>query len=163
MHVTLRVAEHVWNLRSRRSFAVLAPALAEGMDRFGMRLLKFSVQGNHIHLLVESGDRKALGRAIKGLSVRIARGLNALMERHGRVLADRYHARVLRTPAEVRNAIHYVEKNARKHAAQWGERLPSSWVDPYSSESPALGFDLPRPATWLLRVGHPAQDQPKHR
>ena len=153
VHVTLRVAEQVWNLRSRRSFAVLAPALQAGMDRFGVRLVKFSVQGNHIHLLVETGDKKTLGRAIKGLSVRIARGLNQMMGRRGRVFADRYHARALRTPAELRNAISTIGQNARKHAAERGERLPQGWVDPYSSDSPTLGFVLPEATTWLARVG----------
>jgi REP element-mobilizing transposase RayT len=154
VHVTLRMAKHVWNLRSRRSFAVIAPAVRDGMVRFGVHVVKFSVQGNHIHLVLEASDGKALARAVKGLSVRIARGLNALMGRRGPVLADRYHAHVLRTPAEARNALRYVAQNARKHAAARGERLPRGWVDPYSSESPTLGFKLPRPETWLLRVGY---------
>src|SRR5262249_19560185 len=65
VHVTVRMAEHVWNLRSRRSFRIIAPAVHKAMDRFEVRLVKFSVQGNHIHLLVEAGDRNSLGRAIK--------------------------------------------------------------------------------------------------
>ena len=151
VHVTLRMAEHVWNLRSRRSFNIISKALGEAMDRFGVRLLKFSVQGNHIHLLVESGDRKSLGRAIKGLSVRLARGLNELMGQQGRVVADRYHAHVLRTPTELRNAMKYISRNAHRHAAQWGQPLPQDWIDPYSSDSPTLDFRLPEPTTWLAK------------
>src|SRR5689334_10031338 len=73
VHVTLRVAEHVWNLRSRRSFRVIAAALRVGADRFGVQVVQFSVQGNHIHLLVEAPDRDALAKAMKGLSVRFAK------------------------------------------------------------------------------------------
>ena len=152
LHVTLRVAPHVYNLRSRRSFRVIAAALRVAGDRFDVRVTQFSVQGNHIHLLVEAPDRRALGRGIQGLSIRIARGLNRMMGRTGRVFDDRYHARVLCTPTEVRRAMHYVLENARKHGAQRGETYALDYVDPYSSAGvPDLG--LPTAQTWLLRAG----------
>jgi REP element-mobilizing transposase RayT len=116
-HVTLRMAPHVYNLRSRRSFRVIAAALRIGGDRFDVRIIEFSVQGNHIHLLVEAPDRRALARAIQGFSIRVARGLNRMMGRSGRVFDDRYHARVLRTPTEVRHAIHYVISNGTPPSA----------------------------------------------
>jgi REP element-mobilizing transposase RayT len=152
LHVTLRMAPHVWNLRSRRSFRALEKALYGGANRFGLRLLRFSLQGNHIHLLIEADDKAALLRGMKGLSVRIARGMNHLMKRRGRVIGDRYHARPLRTPTEVKRALAYVRDNARKHAAAWGDRLPPRWIDPYSSESPDLTIALPAPETWFLRA-----------
>ena len=152
LHITLRMAPHVYNLRSRRSFRVIAAALRLGGDRFDVRVVEFSVQGNHIHLVVEAPHRGALARAIQGLSIRVAKGLNRMMRRKGRVFDDRYHARLLRTPTEVRHAIHYVLSNARKHAAQRGETYAPGYVDPYSSAG-ATDLALPPAQTWLLRVG----------
>ena len=152
LHVTLRMAPHVYNLRSRRSFRVIEAALRIGGDRFDVRVVQFSVQGNHIHLLVEAPHRRALARAIQGFSIRVAKGLNRMMGRKGRVFDDRYHARVLRTPTEVRHAIHYVLENARKHAAQRGETYAPDYVDPYSSAG-APDLALPPAQTWLLRAG----------
>jgi putative transposase len=152
LHVTLRMAPHVYNLRSRRSFRVIEAALRIGGDRFDVRVVQFSVQGNHIHLLVEAPRRRALTRAIQGFSIRVAKGLNRMMGRKGRVFDDRYHARVLRTPTEVRHAIHYVLENARKHAAQRGETSAPGYVDPYSSAG-APDLALPPAQTWLLRTG----------
>src|SRR4051812_32881757 len=152
LHVTLRMAPHVYNLRSRRSFRVIEAALRVGGDRFDVRIIQFSVQGNHIHLLVEAPDRRALARAIQGFSIRVAKGLNRMMGRKGRVFDDRYHARVLRTPTEVRHAIRYVRDNAQKHAAERGETYSPGYVDPYSSAgTPDLA--LPPAQTWLLREG----------
>ena len=151
LHVTLRVAEHVWNLRSRRSFRVIAAALRVGADRFDVRVVQFSVQGNHIHLLVEAPAREALAKAMKGLSVRFAKGLNRLMGRTGRVIADRYHSHLLATPSEVRRAMDYIRNNARKHAAQWGAHYTSTYVDPFSSDAPDIA--LPAATTWLVREG----------
>src|SRR5262249_29129618 len=115
VHVTLRMERHVYSLRSRRSLRVMETALRSSAVKFDVQVVQFSIQGNHIHLLVEAADAVALGRAMKGLSVRIAKGMNALMAKSGRVLADRYHARLLRTPTEVRNAMQYVRENYRHH------------------------------------------------
>jgi putative transposase len=150
VHVTLRMLPHVWNLRSRRSFRVFDRAIRVAADRFGMRLCEFSIQGNHLHLVVEAADRSALARGMKGLGVRLAKGLNKLMNRSGRVLADRYHEHILRTPSEVKRAVHYVRRNHAKHVAQRGGRLDPNDVDAYSSASAEHGIVLPAPRTWLL-------------
>src|SRR3954470_22046876 len=94
--------------------------------------------GNHVHLLVEAPDRRALGRAMKGLGVRVARALNRVMKRRGRVIGDRYHAHVLRTPAEVKRARMYLLTNAQQH---YGLR----WEDPFASRAAVAA-----PRTWLL-------------
>ena len=151
IHVTLRMTPQVYNLRSQRCFRVITTALAAGADRFEVRVVQFSVQGNHIHLLVEADSRTALARALKGLSGRIAKRLNVVMKRHGRVLADRYHAHVLRTPTEVRRAMTYIRDNARLHAAARAVTYSPGYVDPCSSA--AVTMLLPQPRTWLVREG----------
>jgi REP element-mobilizing transposase RayT len=153
VHVTLRVGPDVWNLRSRRSFRVIGTALGAGAERLGLRLCDFSIQGNHIHLLVEANGQVALARGIQGLCIRMARGLNRMMGRKGRVFADRYHAHILRTPTEVARARAYVRDNHRKHAERRGDSLRAGWVDPYSSASHGHRIVLPAPHTWLLRAG----------
>jgi putative transposase len=119
VHVTLRVLPHVWNLRSRRVFRVLRRALAEGGERFGIRICEFSIQGNHVHLMAEAHDARSLSLGMQGLGVRMARGLNRIMNRRGKVLADRFHARILRSPTEVRRALLYVRDNRAVHRARW--------------------------------------------
>jgi hypothetical protein len=105
----------------------LARTLRAGSDRFGFRVVEYSVQTNHFHLLVEVPDQRALTRGAKGLFVRLARALNRLWHREGQVFPERYHVRALTSPAEVRRALVYVLHNARKHRS-WG-----AGVDPFSS------------------------------
>ena len=138
LHVTVRMAKRVWSLRSQRCFRIVERAFFSAGDRFGVRLIHYSVMGNHIHLLVEARDKAALAKAMQGLCVRIARALNRLMRRPGRVFADRYHFRILRTPREVRNVRNYLGNNARKH---YGLTIP----DPYTSTTAVV-----EPHTWLL-------------
>jgi hypothetical protein len=147
----MRMAGRVWNLRSGRSKRVLNRAFLAATDRFGARVVQFAILGNHVHMLVEANNTAALVRGVKGLSIRIAKGLNRLMSTKGRVIGDRYHCRLLNTPSEVRNAIHYIRHNHRKHMAEVGEHLPASWIDPYESESPGIGITLWPPRTWLVK------------
>jgi REP element-mobilizing transposase RayT len=174
LHVTWRVVPEVWNLRIPVCYGALRDAFTTGCDRFGFRLIQWSIQSNHLHLVVEADDRQALARGLKGLGVRVARRINRIMRRRGAVLADRFHAHVLRRPREVRNALLYVLNNARRHQRRTQAALRRGLgFDPYSS---AWWFDgwkppggtgpvaIPRavrerpppvaPAdTWLLRVG----------
>ena len=103
---------HVWNLRSRRGFRELSTAFAEACNRAGFRLIHFSVQGNHLHLIVEAADAVRLSRGLQGLAVRIARRLNRLMGRAGKVFADRFHQHVLRSPVEVARAVARADRAA---------------------------------------------------
>jgi len=111
---------------------------------------------------VEAEDREALSRGLQGLSIRIAKGLNRLWRRKGRVFADRYFDRILRTPLEVKRALRYVLRNSNHHGAHVGAgpdifssgMFFDGWRD-YSledfvvSESPPLALAR----TWLQRVG----------
>jgi hypothetical protein len=103
------------------------------------------VQHDHLHLIAEAADRRALSRGVQGLSIRVARAVNQQLVRKGSVFDDRYHARALRTPREVRLALRYVLLNARKHAhsragsaggsaaRRAGEAMPFGFVDSCSS------------------------------
>jgi hypothetical protein len=136
---------------------VVRAALEKARERFGFRLVHYSVQGNHIHLIAEAADRRALSRGMQGLAIRVARRVNGRVERSGRLFAERYHARALRTPLEVRRALVYVLQNERRHLAERGLGLPPWRLDPCSS---AAEFDGFRP---LPGVGPPSPSLPGRR
>jgi hypothetical protein len=179
VHVTLRVRDHVWNLRSRRSLRVFEAAVAAAHAHCGdLRVVHFSLQGNHLHLIVEANGAQALSRGMQGLTIRLARGLNRMMGRSGKVFEDRHHSHALTTPAEVRNALAYVLLNHRSHRARDGKRLVYAHLDPFSSAAAFDGWAMndarrasagsspsersvgvpeagatARPSTWLLTTG----------
>jgi hypothetical protein len=104
---------------------------------------------------------------LQGLLIRLARGLNKLWGRKGKVFADRYHDRALKSPREVRNALVYVLGNGRKHAAQGrmiaafdGPDMFTSapWFDGFVAAIEVRGIDgIPLPVararTWLANDG----------
>jgi hypothetical protein len=131
----------------------LRQAFERGCERSGFRVIHFSVQGNHIHLIVEAADPQARARD-EGSSESMARALNEVMHRRGPVFADRYHAHVLRTPREAAHAVRYVLENWTVHARREGWPIPRG-VDPYCSAAPQDrgGAMVVEPLWWMLRVG----------
>ena len=147
VHVTLRLQPGAGHLRAYRRARLIEDALREVRERFGVRIIHYSIQGNHLHLIVEANGAPALARAMQGLSTRLARRLNALNGRHGSVFADRYHRHVLSSCRAVANAVRYVLQNYRRHAR---ESLPATWTDPLATRADA---PLIAPSVWLLRIG----------
>jgi REP element-mobilizing transposase RayT len=154
-------------LRVRRFVRAFEGSLRQTRERGDFRVVHYSIQRNHVHLLVESAGKQALGRGMKAVASRLARAVNRVFGRRGPVLYGRYHLRVLRTPREVRNALAYVLLNARKH---WRERRGSPppvrldaassgrWFDGWRRKPPFEGGGreppaVARPHTWLLAAG----------
>jgi REP element-mobilizing transposase RayT len=133
VHCTLRVRDDLPSLRRHHLWNALRERFRAGCDRFGFRLVDFSVQSNHIHLVCEGNDRRALTRGMQGLAIRLARCINKHLGRRGKVFAERYHARQLPTPAETRNALVYVLGNLARH-----RNLPPSTILDVFSTAPQL-------------------------
>ena len=166
-HVTLRLRRGLPALRTRGFLRELRASLRVACERRGFRVVHYSVQRNHLHLLVESAGKEALGRGMKAVSARVARAVQRTFGLAGPVLHGRYHLRVLRTPREVRNALAYVLLNARKHlrerhGAAPPERLDEAssgdWFEgwrrvPGSREPPLENPEVAPPRTWLLTTG----------
>src|SRR5262249_22615134 len=113
VHVTFRTRSNVPWLRGK-VFRTVRRSLLRSQKPF-FRVVEFSVQGTHVHLIVEANGRRALERGMRGLGTRVAMAINRASGRRGRVLADRYFARELRTTVHVRMALAYVLNNHRKH------------------------------------------------
>jgi REP-associated tyrosine transposase len=141
--VTLRLRAGLRSLRYDAEHEVVRGALADSA-RETFHVVHYSVQSNHVHMLVEAKDEGALSRGMNSLGVRLVRRLKKLWRSVGEVvagsvLADRYHALILKTPRAVRNAVVYVLQNGRKHDA-WRVARP----DPYSSGAGFDGWELGR-------------------
>jgi len=172
-HVTLRMRSDVPSLRTVPIVHAIQRTFAHGCARPGFRLVHYSLQRNHAHLIVEARDREALGRGMKAIGARLALAVNRGADRSGPVLVDRYRSRLLATPKELHHALRYVLLNARPHAAErsaakadapvrldpassgqrfegWKRRVPSA------QHAPAILVarrPVARAKTWLLTVG----------
>jgi hypothetical protein len=129
------------------------------------RVVHFSVQTDHLHLVVEGDDPVSLVRGLQGLAARCAKAVNRAARRRGSVWSSRYHAHALRTPTEARRGLVYVLLNFRKHLrARPGidPRSSGPWFDGWqrgearlaiTAQEPGGPTPVASPTTWLASLG----------
>ena len=165
LHITLRAGTR--SLRSQQVVRTILGAL-RAANTSCFRIAQYSVQENHLHLIVEAESKQALSSALRGLMIRLAMRVNRLLFRRGRFWADRWHGNALTSPRQVRNALVYVLKNRHKHAGSAAHATrahagsaahatqahagsaahaapPARWLDPLSSAQWFDGFAAPIP------------------
>lgn len=165
IHVTLRVQPGLPSLRSARMIRGFRRSLSRACERGSFRVVHYSLQNDHAHLIVEASGKRALACGMKSVGARLARVANRVFERKGSVLDGRYHSVVLRSPNQVRNALRYVLLNGRKHAKRVSRELrldPASsgrWFDGWKrskaeAADPVGGVrEVARARSWLLAKG----------
>jgi putative transposase len=163
VHVTLRARAGLPPLRDRGIFLEVRDTIRKANrspavgDAF--RVTQFSIQNDHAHFIVEAHDKETLSRGVRGLAIRLARAVNRALRVRGAVWADRYHARALKTPRAVRNAIVYVLMNAKKHGARLASGVDAfssaPWFDGFAGrlELPEVPCPVFAPRTWLGGTG----------
>jgi REP element-mobilizing transposase RayT len=169
VHVTLRIVDGVGSL-ARDHLMKIIRAAVKGSQKSWFRIVEFNVLSNHLHLICEAQSKSHLARGIQGFEVRAARRLNPALRRTGKLFAQRYHVRQLKTPKEVRNALRYVLLNRKHHNSE--QKFAKYWIDPYSSAAWFKGWAAPimkntdwkiellamerptaEPTVWLLATG----------
>jgi REP element-mobilizing transposase RayT len=154
----------------RRAQGFASEVYAASRSRGRFQIVHYSVQADHLHLIVEALDRRAPIEGMRGFSVSLARRVNRLLFRSGRLVAARWHCRALSSPRAVRRALVYVLANAKKHGEPVGpvdplssaphfrrfrELAPSSPVECDAQLVPrfARSTSPPAPSSWLLGKG----------
>jgi REP element-mobilizing transposase RayT len=179
VHVTLRAVDEVGNLRRACVYRAIREATLTTVLRENFRIVHLSVQHNHLHLIVEADDKKALSRGMQGFQISAAKHINAAIRvkradgkrRKGGVFVDRYHIAVITSPTQARCTLSYVLNNWRKHEEDrkpnmagaidwystgmlfpgWEEYGDAAWMWKLPKQYDPLVVYVPR--TWLLREG----------
>ncbi len=176
VHVSIKRTRLAPSLRTDRVYRAVVVQVAAAVTR-GVRVVHYSIQHDHIHLVVEAEDNKELARGMQLLFSRVAFAVNRIARRSGSLFRDRHHRHELKTPTEVRRALVYVLFNSRKHDLQRGvttehaepllDRCSSAaWFETWHPEArppPETvkirrskdGDEQPtaKPKTWLCRTG----------
>jgi REP element-mobilizing transposase RayT len=163
VHVTMRIEKAVGYMRKRDRYRAIRRATLQAFAKELIRIVHLTIQGDHLHAIVEATSSKNLALGMKGFQISAARHVNRACGRRGRVFADRYHVEYLRNPKMVRNAIAYVINNWRKHGEDRGSVVS---IDPFSSAASFTNWKVPpqvvpldeplavsRPSFWLLSEG----------
>jgi REP element-mobilizing transposase RayT len=154
LHVTLRSLAR--SLRRGQVLTLLRAQIKRIRNENGpFRILHYSLQDNHLHLIVETQDKAALSSGMLGFASALARAFNKLRRTRGKVWAQRYQARALTSPTAVRNALLYVLRNGAKHDVARGEDEFSSAhaFDGFANKRAQPDDAIAAGTTWLVTTG----------
>lgn len=150
MHVVLRVMPYVQHLRTGRMYRVIRRVLVHYLGRERFHFVHLSIQGTHLHFLVEARDRAALTKGMQSFGIRCADAFHAELGITGKVFQYRYHATQITSARQARHTLAYVLNNWRRHREDVANARIMAWpVDPYSSGvefrgwSKRVRFELP--------------------
>ena len=124
MHINFKVKTFI---RNKDCLKHLKAAIQNARSH-GLKIIHFSLQSNHVHLLVEAQDNSVLTKGMRSLLISFSKRV-----KEGRIQLERYHLHVLKTLAETKNALHYVLFNEQKHS-----RAKMIRMDGYSSVDLAM-------------------------
>jgi REP element-mobilizing transposase RayT len=156
LHINFKLALEKGTLRNKTVLKFLAKAIAKARAK-DLRIIQFSLQHNHVHLIVEANNNQTLSKGMRALIISLVMRLNFHWKKSGQRLKQRYHLHVLRTRREVQHACHYVRHNVIKHSG-----ILSSACDAYSSFGTSffaaeIAGRLDPPRAWLLKQTHSLQ------
>ncbi|HSN27986.1 MAG TPA: hypothetical protein VLT45_16970 [Kofleriaceae bacterium] len=115
LHVTLRVDRVVKGLRTRACYRAVREAAVTLLPREDCRIMQLSIQGTHLHLIVEADSKRALATGMQAFSISAAKHINAAVSRAG----SWWERRRMRESMSVSESRGARSRGAPSRGAQW--------------------------------------------
>lgn len=110
MHLTMKLKADLPSLRRAGPRAAFRVLLAEARSR-GVRTVSFQLMGNHIHWLVMPESAASLRDATRYVFGQLARRLNKMWGRRGKVFVERYFSTIGTSARQIWNTLNYIARN----------------------------------------------------
>jgi REP element-mobilizing transposase RayT len=163
--VTIKLKGGLPSLRRGEALDVVRAAIGRVNQGDHVRIVEYSIQSNHVHMLVEASNSADLSKGMASLNTGLGMRLNRTWGRvgQGSVFKERFHMVVISTPRQMRNALRYVLRNDVHHKLNLRTLDPCSSAPSFNGWQQLQGSTRQRaaaancvsakPQTWLLRVG----------
>ena len=167
-HVTIKLKAGLPSLRKGEALEVVLAAIRRVNAGGVIRIVEFSIQSNHVHLIVEASNSADLSRGMASLNTGLGMRLNRVWHRTGQgsVFKERFHMVVVGTPTQMRNTLNYVLRNDVHHGLGLGTLDPCSsapsfggWCELQGADSKVRSAEAAKecvsvePRVWLLKKG----------
>lgn len=126
LHLTIKVRSHKADIKSKLVLRALHHAILRAR-RKGLKIIHYTLEYNHIHLLVEASDKSVVHQGMQALGISLSKRINKIKGVTGSVYKHRYHLRKITSPRELKNVLHYIFNNGIHHSRT------KSILDPYNS------------------------------
>lgn len=126
LHLTIKVRENKADIKNKQVLKILHYAIRRSRIK-GLRIIHYTLEYNHIHLLVEAADKQTVHQGMQSFGITFAKKINAIKRLKGTVYKHRYHLRKINSPRELKNVLYYIFNNGIHH------KRTSTVLDPYNT------------------------------
>ena len=126
LHLTIKVRSNKADIKSKKILKALHHAIKRARLK-KLRVIHYTLEFNHLHLLIECESHKTLHQGMQAFGISLSKAINRIKKLKGTVYKHRYHLKKLATRRELKNALHYIFNNGKKH------KRTNSILDPYNS------------------------------
>lgn len=123
--------------RSHQAAELMLAGLEKAHEEFKFYLLAYALMPNHVHLIIVPNEASSLGRIMQSIKGRFARLWNKQSGSEGSLWQARYYESAVRTEAQLRRWIEYIDQNPVKAGLAV---TPEEY--PYCSAGGKLATDL---------------------
>jgi putative transposase len=111
-HLTHRCHKKEYLLKFARDRQRWLEWLFEAKKRYGVRVLNYTITSNHIHLLVQDGQKRStIPDTMQLIAGRTGQEYNKRKQRKGAFWEDRYHATAIDTDEHLVQCLVYIDMN----------------------------------------------------
>lgn len=114
LHLTIKVRVNKADIQNKRILKALHHAIKRARLK-GLKVIHYTLEYNHVHLLVESVDNKILHKGMQSFGITISKAINKIKQTKGAVYKNRYHLRIINSAKQLKNVLHYIFSNGIKH------------------------------------------------
>ncbi len=147
LHLTIKVRENKADIKTKLILKALHHAIKRARLK-RLRVIHYTLEYNHLHLLVECDNHKRLGKGMQAFGISIAKAINRIKLLKGAVYKHRYHLRKITSGRDLKNVLHYIFNNGIKH------KRATSIIDPYNSSIAEKHLKLMYPKLKLPKSLH---------
>lgn len=126
LHLTVKVQRDKAGLKTKGVLALLRRSILNARKQ-GLRVIHFSLEYDHVHLLIEADNNRTLGKGMQAFGVTLSKAINRARKLKGTVYKHRYHFRKITSSRELKNVLNYIFTNGVKH------QTAKSIVNPFNS------------------------------
>ncbi|MGZ3788931.1 MAG: transposase [Bacteriovorax sp.] len=126
LHLTVKIKKNKADLKNKSVLGILKRAILNAR-RQGLKVIHYSLEYDHVHLLIEAENNHILGKGMQAFGVTLSKAINRMRRLKGGVYKHRYHFRQISGTRELKNVMKYIFTNGLKHKTAKGI------VNPYNS------------------------------
>jgi len=135
LHLTIKVQRNKDEIKNKSVLKLLKHAILRARFQ-GLKVLHYSLEYDHVHLLIEADNNHILGKGMQAFGVTMAKGINRLKRLKGAVYKHRYHFRQISSPRQLKSVMNYIFTNGMKHGTA------KTMVNPYNSIQAEITYSL---------------------